>query len=111
MVVNSKFTISTGRLPADPENMQDMLPKQVHSHLAVHDGQNPRNLSGAANYPGQRIRLWCKEVQNSRNFIWDSGGFGRARFGTARCDCANAPHQMLDIWLPLLKGANLRPLP
>jgi len=28
-----------------------------------------------------------------------------------RLYCTNAPHHMLDIWLPLLKGAHLRLLP
>ena len=61
--------------------------RHVQSHLAVPDGQNPRNLSGAANYPGQWVGLRRKKIQNSGNFIWDSRGSGRVRSGTERCDC------------------------
>ena len=34
----------------------------LQSHLAVPDGKNPRNLSGTANYPGQRVKIWCKTI-------------------------------------------------
>jgi len=50
------------------------------------------NLSGTANYPGQRVRFWCKKIQNSENFIRDSGGSGRVRSGAATVICPLFPY-------------------
>ncbi|RPA99607.1 hypothetical protein L873DRAFT_896321 [Choiromyces venosus 120613-1] len=68
----------------------------------VPDGQNPKNLSGTANDPGQQIRFWCKEIQNSQRFIRGNEESGRVRSGTTGCNSVVLAKQ-LRIPCPSLK--------